>query len=140
VVGGFDEAGLLTTDAAAIERTQRALPIGFWKGSGLSFVLDVLAAMLSGGRATHDLPPDPAQEIGQSQVFVAIAPAALATMQELSGIAERAIDALHAATPVEPGKPARYPGEGTLRTREQSERLGVAVEEATWEAFLKLEA
>ena len=47
VVGGFDEAGLLTTDAAAIERTQRALPIGFWKGSGLSFVLDVLAAVLS---------------------------------------------------------------------------------------------
>jgi 3-dehydro-L-gulonate 2-dehydrogenase len=139
VVGGFDEAGLLTTDAAAIERTQRALPIGFWKGSGLSFVLDVLAAMLSGGLATHDLPPDPALEIGQSQVFVAIAPTALATMQELSGIAERAIAALHAATPVEPGRPARYPGEGTLRTRAESQRLGVAVEEATWEAFLRLE-
>ena len=33
VPGGFDEAGELTRDAAAIERTQRALPVGFWKGS-----------------------------------------------------------------------------------------------------------
>ncbi len=36
VPGGFDEAGELSRDAAAIERTQRALPVGFWKGSGLA--------------------------------------------------------------------------------------------------------
>ena len=66
VPGGFDEQGRLTTDTAAIERTKRALPVGYWKGSGLSFVLDVLAAMLTGGLATHDLPADPAKEVGQS--------------------------------------------------------------------------
>ena len=124
VPGGYDEAGELTTDAAAIERTQRALPIGYWKGPGLSFVLDVLAAMLSGGLATHDLPPDPAKEVGQSQIFLAISPASVETVEELSrfaegaSVAQRAIDALHAATPIEPGKPARYPGEGALRVRE----------------------
>lgn len=140
VPGGYDEQGVLTTDAAAIERTQRALPIGFWKGSGLSFVLDVLAAMLAGGLATHDLLPDPAKEVGQSQVFLAIAPESFGTMEELSRIAQGAIDGLHAATPLQAGKPARYPGEGALRTREESLRLGVAVEDAAWEAFVRLES
>ena len=140
VPGGYDEAGVLTTDAGAIERTQRALPVGFWKGSGLSFVLDVLAAMLTGGLATHELPPDPTKEVGQSQVFLAIAPTALGTMEELSRIVQGAIESLHSATPIEEGKPARYPGEGGLRTRAESLRLGVQVEEAAWDAFVQLES
>lgn len=140
VDGGFDEAGELTKDAAAIERTQRALPIGFWKGSGLSFVLDVLAAMLSGGLATHEIPKDPAKEIGVSQVFLAVAPQSVSTVEELNRVAQGAIDALHAATPVEAGNPVRYPGEGTLRMREESLRIGVAVEDAAWAAFEELEA
>jgi 3-dehydro-L-gulonate 2-dehydrogenase len=139
VPGGFDEAGLLTTDAAAIERTQRALPIGFWKGSGLSFVLDVLAAMLSGGLATNQLPADPAMEVGVSQVFIAIAPQALSSMDEMKRMVQGAIDGLHGATPIEAGKPARYPGEATLRAREESLRSGVAVEDAACEAFERME-
>jgi 3-dehydro-L-gulonate 2-dehydrogenase len=138
--GGFDERGELTRDPAAIERTQRALPIGLWKGSGLAFVLDVLAAMLANGRATHQIPTDPLQEVGQSQVFIALAPSALTSIDELDRIATGAIDFLHAATPVEPGSNARYPGEGTLRIREESLRLGVAVDEAAWKALLELKA
>ena len=140
VPGGYDEQGLLTTDAAAIERTQRALPVGFWKGSGLSFVLDVLAAMLSGGIATHQLPADPAKEVGLSQVFLAIAPESLNTMEEMNRLVQGAIAGVHAATPIESGKPARYPGEATLRVREESLRVGVAVEDAAWDAFVKLES
>ena len=138
VPGGFDEAGELTTDAGAIERSKRALPIGFWKGSGLSFVLDVLGAMLSGGKAAHDFEADPLKEVGQSQVFLAVAPASVGTVSELNAIAEGAIDALHQATPIA-GQSVRYPGEGTLRVREESLRLGVAVEESAWEEFLRLE-
>ena len=57
-------------------------------------------------------------------------------MEELDRIAAGAIDFLHAATPIEPGRIARYPGEGTLRIREESMRLGVAVDEAAWNALL----
>jgi 3-dehydro-L-gulonate 2-dehydrogenase len=138
--GGFDEQGELTRDPTAIERTQRALPIGLWKGSGLAFVLDVLAAMLANGRATYEIPADPLQEVGQSQVFLAMAPSALTSIEELDRIATGAIDFLHAATPIEPGRIARYPGEGTLRIREESMRLGVAVDEPAWRALLELEA
>ncbi len=53
--GGFDPRGNLTTDPAAISATERALPIGLWKGSGLSLTLDLIAAMLSGGNAVHQI-------------------------------------------------------------------------------------
>ncbi len=139
VPGGYDMDGNLTTDAPAIERSQRALPIGFWKGSGLSFVLDVLGAMLSGGKATHEFDIDPLKEVGQSQVFLAIAPGSLAAIEELNAVADGAIAAMHAATPIEAGKPARYPGEGARAKRDESMKLGVAVEDAAWEAFVKLE-
>ena len=95
--------------------------------------------MLTGGLATNQLPRDPAKEVGQSQVFLAIAPQSLAAMDELSMIAQRAIDAVHAAEAIEAGKPARYPGEAVLRARAESLRLGVAVEDAAWEQFVELE-
>jgi 3-dehydro-L-gulonate 2-dehydrogenase len=139
VPGGYDEAGALTTDAAAIERSQRALPVGFWKGSGLAFVLDVLGAMLAGGKATHEFSADPLAEVGQSQVFLAIAPHALSTLEEMDRLVEGCIASLHAATPMEAGRAARYPGEGTLRTRAESLELGVAVEDGVWAAFVALE-
>jgi len=129
VPGGFDAEGNLTTDAAAIEASQRALPIGFWKGSGLAFALDVLGAMLSGGNATHHLGPDPLREVGLSQVFLAVSPAALATH---TALADDAIAFLHAAQPETPGRPARYPGERVLEARAENLRLGVPVNATAW--------
>ncbi len=58
VDGGFDAEGQLTRDPAAIEATQRLLPIGYWKGSGLAVALDMIAAMLSLGNATHQIDTD----------------------------------------------------------------------------------
>jgi 3-dehydro-L-gulonate 2-dehydrogenase len=138
VPGGYDNAGCITSDAAAIEATQRALPIGFWKGSGLSFVLDVLAAMLSGGRTTSEIPTDPVLEGGISQVFLVIAPSSLGALEELRATATRAVDFLHAATPVDASRLPRYPGEHTLALREENLAKGVPVDEGQWQAVLAL--
>ncbi len=135
VPGGFDETGELSRDAGAIERTQRALPVGFWKGSGLAFVLDLLAAMLAGGQATYEIECDPLAEVGLCQVFLAVSTAAVASLDEMRAVAEGCIAALHRATPVKSGVLPRYPGEGVLRVREESLRLGVAVEDGVWAAF-----
>ncbi len=139
VPGGFDEQGELTRDPGAVERSQRALPVGFWKGSGLAFVLDLLAAMLSGGRATHQIEADPLRETGLSQVFLAINAEAVSSLAEMERLAEGCIRSLHEATPVEAGVVARYPGEGTLRVRERSVRDGVSLPEAAWQNFVSLE-
>jgi 3-dehydro-L-gulonate 2-dehydrogenase len=132
VPGGYDSAGNLTTDAAAIEASKRALAIGYWKGSGLSLVLDMLAAMLSGGLASHEIPRDPARESGVSQVFLAIDPASFAARADLARIADGILESLRLATPVDSSHPVRYPGEHTLQVREENLRLGVPVDAERW--------
>jgi 3-dehydro-L-gulonate 2-dehydrogenase len=138
VPGGYDAAGRLTTDAAAIDRTQRALPIGFWKGSGLSMMLDLFAAMLAGGLATHQIPPDTQRESGVSQFFLAIDPTQFADPAELNRIADGILDSIRRTSPLEPGQSARYPGEQTLRLREENTRLGVPVDPELWQRLLAL--
>jgi len=133
VDGGFDTAGNLTRDAATIESSQRALPVGYWKGSGLSLVLDMLAAMLSGGLATHQIPRDPLRESGLSQVFLAIEPTSLADPHELTHIADGILNSLQQATPADPNEPIRYPGEQTLHLREENMRLGIPVDPSIWQ-------
>lgn len=118
VPGGHDENGELTRDAAAILRTGRPLPTGYWKGSGLAMLLDIVAATLAGGRATCDIEPDFDRETEISQVFLAI-PA------DGSAVAERVIAGLR-----EEG--VRYPGERVLRDREESLRRGVLVDPEIW--------
>jgi len=138
VPGGYDAAGRPTTDAAILEVSQRALPIGYWKGSGLSLVLDMLAAMLSGGRATHQLPRDSLRESGMSQIFLAIDPSSFADRAELERIANGILESLGEAVPLDPERPVRYPGQQTLHLREENLRLGVPVHSAVWEKLLAL--
>jgi 3-dehydro-L-gulonate 2-dehydrogenase len=138
VDGGFDAAGKLTRDPAAIEQTQRPLPIGYWKGSGLSLVLDMMAAMTSLARATHQLSTDSLKEAGLSQVFLAMNPAALGDEARLQQIADEIIASLHQSRAAEEGNNIRYPGEKVLQIRAENRSLGVPVEPIVWEEILKM--
>src|ERR1700760_2217072 len=119
VDGGFDTEGRLTRDPGAIEASQRALPIGYWKGSGLAVVLDMAAAMMSLGKATHQIAPDSLRETAVSQVFVAINPDAVGGGGD---VVDAVVESLHSCRPAEDGKTGRYPGEQTLRIREENRR------------------
>ena len=132
IPGGFDFEGKLTQDAAAIEESQRPLPTGYWKGSGLSMVLDLIGAMTGFGLATFQLGKDPLQESGTSQVFVVIDPRAFGDREKQAEVVEEIVASVQRCTPVEEGRPVRYPGEKTLATREENTRLGVPVDEALW--------
>jgi 3-dehydro-L-gulonate 2-dehydrogenase len=131
VAGGFDVHGELTRDPAAIEASRRPLPIGFWKGSGLSIVLDLVAAQLSGGRATHQVSTDAEQETGLSQVFVAIDVSTLGELRDADRIADEIVEHLHATATS--GDAIRYPGERTLETRRRNLAEGVPVEPSIWD-------
>ncbi len=126
--GGFDGEGKLTRDPAAIEASQRPLPVGYWKGSGLSVLLDAVATMLSLAKATHQIAADSLRETGLSQVFVAIHPAAVGANGD--AVIDGIVDSLHECAANE-GR-VRYPGERTLQIREENRRLGLPVEEAVW--------
>jgi len=138
VDGGFDATGKLTRDPAAIEQSMRPLPLGYWKGSGLSLVLDMMAAMTSLGKATHQLSTDSLLEAGLSQVFLAINPAALGDEARLAQIADEIIASLHQSRPAEKGAKIRYPGERVLQIRAENRKLGVPVEQKVWEQILKM--
>jgi len=128
--GGFDGDGNLTRNPGAIEASQRPLPVGYWKGSGLAVVLDAMAAMLSLGNATHQIVADPLRETGLSQVFIATNPAALGPASD--DVVDGIVESLHGCTAAERGTQVRYPGEQTLRIREENQRFGVPVYEAVW--------
>ena len=137
VDGGFDAAGTLTRDPAAIEQSQRLLPVGYWKGSGLAVVLDMMAAMMSLGNATHAIANDPLRETGLSQVFVAMHPA-LGDESRMDQIADEVVDSLHHSRPAEGVNSVRYPGENTLQLREENRKMGLPVEEAAWQEILEM--
>jgi 3-dehydro-L-gulonate 2-dehydrogenase len=128
VPGGFDSAGELTTDAAAIEASRRPLPIGFWKGSGLALMLDMMAALLSGGRATHEVPVHPEEETGLSQVFIAVDVSRFEAPDETTRTVDAILDHLQ----------ARHPGERTLDARRQNLDQGIPVEPSIYEQVRSL--
>jgi 3-dehydro-L-gulonate 2-dehydrogenase len=138
VDGGFDLDGNLTRDPGAIEQSWRPLPIGYWKGSGLSVVLDMIAAMMTLGQATHQLSHDPVFECGISQMFVAMNPAAFGPEPKAAEIADSIVASLHNSKPAQEGKRVRYPGEETLRIRAENRKLGLPVDETLWAQILEM--
>jgi 3-dehydro-L-gulonate 2-dehydrogenase len=138
VDGGFDSEGDLTRDPAAIEKSWRPLPIGYWKGSGLSVVLDIIAAMMSLGQATHQIADDPIRETGVSQMFLTMNPEAFGPAPRAAEIVEEVVASLHNCPPAKQGSRVRYPGEQTLHARAENTRLGLPVEPAVWELILAM--
>jgi 3-dehydro-L-gulonate 2-dehydrogenase len=130
--GGYDEGGGLSTDPAAILRSGRLLPIGYWKGAGLALLLDLLAAALSGGRTTRELGQQE-EEYGVSQVFLALDVGKGQARDGLDRLVLDAVETLHQAERVAPGTRIRYPGERVLELRAESRRLGVPVDAGVWE-------
>jgi 3-dehydro-L-gulonate 2-dehydrogenase len=129
VPGGFNAEGELTRDPAEIEHSQRALPVGYWKGSGIALMLDMIATMLAGGSATHQIPADSERETALSQVFITIDPSKVGGAQD---IVDKIIDDLHKAT-ASGDSPVRYPGEQVLRIRRENMEHGIPVNTAIWE-------
>jgi len=132
--GGFDSEGRLTSDPAAILRSQRTLPMGSWKGAGLALVLDLLAAMLSDGRATVDIGARP-EESGVSQVFIAID---VVRANGPTRLVQRVLDDLMTDIPVDPTQPVRHPGEQVRRARDENLRDGVPVDADVWRTIGEL--
>ena len=98
--GGYDTKGDLTVEPAEILDSQRALPIGYWKGSGLALVLDTMASVISGGQATHQIGKQKS-EYAVSQVFIAINATGMMGQNILNETVEAIINDFHTATPLD---------------------------------------
>ncbi len=130
--GGYDKSGELTKDPAEIRSSERPLPIGYWKGSGLSLVLDVLVASLSGGRSVAQITAAGA-EAGVSQFFLCIDASKLD-----ASVADAIIAYTKGSALTDSDGKILYPGENSLATRQQNEKEGVPVNEEIWQQVQEL--
>ena len=141
VDGGYDEEGKLTRVPGDIEKTRRPIPMGFWKGSSMSILLDACAAILSDGLNTasieRKMQKDGTDEAYLCQIFIAIAPEALGESR-LEEIEASILDSVHNAQPVKEGYPSRCPGERVFRDREAALKDGIMVPAESWKQILEL--
>jgi 3-dehydro-L-gulonate 2-dehydrogenase len=135
--GGFDTEGVLTDDPAKILDSWRPLPIGYWKGAGLSLLIDILATILSGGSPVCEITSRKV-EYAVSQVFIAIDISKLHNSSSIKETVQKIIDDLHSSIPEKEGTKIRYPGENLERIRNEALNKGIPVAENIWEEILGL--
>ena len=137
VFGGYDKDETLTKNPSAILESNRPLPIGYWKGAGLALLLDLLATILSGGLATHEISKKKA-EYGLSQVFIAIDLSKLGNHSSISNIIQEILNDYHQSIPVDESKQIIYPGERVLLTRKNNLTNGIPVLKKVWDEICQL--
>jgi len=131
--GGFDQDGNLTDDPGAIESSRRILPMGYWKGSGFAILLDLISALLSGGLTTAGIDRFDKGSCGSCcQVFIAIDPKKINTQEFIDQALSETIEQLKSSVPADENGKIYYPGEQSLKTRNENLELGIPVDDGVW--------
>lgn len=138
VPGGYDTKGNLTTDPAEIEKSWRVLPMGYWKGSGISIALDLIATVLTNANSVNKIGTF-GDEVGLSQIMIAIDPGKFNSTEVTDGIVDEILADIKSSEPAEEGGEVFYPGELELLTREDNLKNGIPVIEEVWEKLNSLE-
>jgi 3-dehydro-L-gulonate 2-dehydrogenase len=137
VYGGFDYKGNLTCSPDEIMKSRRPLPIGYWKGSGLSIMLDLLTTLLSKGHSTN-MVGELEEEYGVSQVFICFDITGLQGSSFINHVIKEMIDYIHGTTPSGENERVYYPGERTLVTRKQNREKGIPVDPLIWQRVVEM--
>ncbi len=137
VPGGYDVNGELTTNPEEIEKTWRILPMGYWKGSGISIALDLIATILTNGNSVKTIGSF-GDEVGLSQIMIAIDPKKMNTEEMTAKIVEEIINDVKMSIPNEEDGTVYYPGERELKNRIEFSKNGIPVIEEKWEKILAM--
>jgi 3-dehydro-L-gulonate 2-dehydrogenase len=137
--GGFDKDGNVTDDPGAIEESMRIMPIGYWKGSSFSFMLDILGSALTGGIGAADLDQKNMGSCGgASQVIIIIDPKKTTTMEGMSEMVKKSIAHIKSSTPSEHSTGIIAPGEDYIQFRKDHDANGIFVDDSVWEEIRSL--
>ena len=137
VPGGYDEDGNLTTDPGAIEKTWRVLPMGYWKGSGISILLDLISTVLTNANSVQKIGTF-GDEIGLSQIMIAIDPGKFQDTETTDHIVDELVADIRSSVPAQEGGKVFYPGEIEIGTRKDNQENGIPVIEEKWNAILAM--
>jgi len=137
VPGGYNDKDEMTNDPAEILATRRALPIGYWKGAGMSLLLDIFTTILSGGFAGHEI-TKAGIETNISQLFIAIDISKLSNHSLIAKTVNEIIEDYHQSIPADASKKITYPGERVLQTRKKNSTNGIPVLKKVWDQIMEL--
>ena len=135
-VGGWDANNELSDDPVELRKKQRGLPIGYWKGSALSMILDMLATLLSAGDSTYKI-GQKEEETGVSQIYLCINPGKFSDPKISEKLLNEIIDYTHDVPPMNSGDKVYYPGERALMNRERNLANGMTVDDKVWSEVME---
>lgn len=136
VPGGFTIDGKLTSDPSEIKKSQRILPMGYWKGAGLSLLLDIVGTLLSGGLSVAKI-TDQVAEKGLSQIFMAIDLSKLYNYRTIAASLQQILDDYRTSIP-DGSSEILYPGEKALKVRDENKLNGIPVLKSVWDNIQSL--
>jgi len=135
--GGYNIQGELTNDPAEVLASRRALPIGYWKGAGMSLLLDIFTTILSGGLAGHEI-TKAGTETNISQLFISIDISKLSNHSHIAKTVEGIIQDYHQSVPIDASKKITFPGERVLQNRKKNLANGIPVLQKVWDQVMSL--
>ncbi len=130
--GGYNRNNQLTKNPAEIMESERILPTGLWKGSAMSLVLDLAAAILSGGNTTQKI-GELSHETSLSQVFIAMDIEKNFSSERLQLMIDETLTFNR-----EQNEDARYPGQASLEKRRFHQEHGIEIPEEVWNEIKNL--
>ncbi len=131
-------AGENTTDPAAA-REGPMLPIGEYKGYGLSLVTDVLAGVMTGALFGLNVFQDD-RNFDVGHMMLAIDPAALMSREDYAARLEQLVDQVKSAPAIDDSRPVLLPGEIEFQRMDERQNNGIPVARETVAALRALAA
>ena len=117
--------GQSTTDPAAA-MAGPLLPIGEYKGYGLSLFSDVLAGVMTGALFGLDVFQDD-RNFDVGHMMIAIDPAALMAAADFDRRLEELVEQVKGAEPIDPARPVMLPGEIEFGRMSERQETGIPV-------------
>ena len=111
--------------------------MGYWKGSGLAILLDMIVALLSGGLTTSDI-GKLEEEHALSQLFVAFDLDQLTEKESRQRIIKSVLESVINCDPKDPDQKVYYPGQQTWMIRTENTISGIPVNRVTWNTITGL--
>lgn len=137
IPGGWDEDHQMSTDPQTILASEKSIPTGYWKGSALSMVLDMLATLLSAGSSTKNISQSPV-ETGVSQVFLCIDTKAMNRPELHAQLLAEIIDYTQSAATQTADTQVKYPGQRAQESYQLSKVNGMQVSQEIWDQVVEL--
>jgi len=133
--GGFNSKGELTNDPKSILETKRLLPTGYWKGSGLSILVDLMVTLLSSGKSTAEIGKLEA-EYGLSQVFICFDATQMNDDAKHKKLVDEIITHVTNAVPEKAESTIEFPGSQTRKRRVKHLKEGIPINDGVWNTIL----